>query len=106
MGGGAAAHGCEIVQAQRIAVLGRVGHVVARMHVTSSGDEQAVHQIDDAAGVLSVCLGSPGDRGEEDRHGSRGRHTVDVFHIHTLEAVGLVQRRRNSNDHRICPSSV
>ena len=106
MGGGAAAHGRKVIQAQRIAILGRVGHVVARMHVAASGDEQAVHQLDDVAGVLSVCLGSPGDRGEEDRHGSRGRHTVDVFHIHTLEAVGLVQRRRNSNDHRICPSSV
>lgn len=52
-------HGRKIVQAQCIAILGRVGHVVARMHVAASGDEQAVHQLDDVAGVLSVCLGAP-----------------------------------------------
>ena len=71
VGGGAAAHGRKIIEAQRIAILGRVGYVVARMHVAASGDEQAVHQLDDVAGVLSVCLGAPGDRGEENGHGSR-----------------------------------
>ena len=103
VGGGAAAHGRKVIQAQRIAILGRVGHVVARMHVAASGDEQAVHQLDDVAGVLSVCLGAPGDGGEENGHGPGSCHAVDVFHIHALKAIGLVQRRRNSNDHGIVP---
>ncbi len=98
VGGGAAAHGLQVIRPS-IAILGRVGHVVARMHVAASGDEQAVPQIDDAAGVLSVCLGSPGDGVRRMGTAPGGCHAVDVFHIHALEAVGLVQRRRNSNDH-------
>lgn len=86
MGGGAAAHGRKVIQAQRIAILGRVGHVVARMHVAASGDERPSTSSMTWRACSRFASGAPGDGGEENGHGPGSCHAVDVFHISRAES--------------------
>ena len=99
MGRRAAAEGCHIVHVQGIAVLGWIGHVVAGVHIAAAGDDERIHRIDDLPRQGAVRLGPAAHGREQHRCGTCGGHAVDVLHVDALEAVGLVERGGDADNH-------
>ena len=100
-------------QLEGIAVLIHAHQVIARIgiggliigpgvDVAAPADDEAVHGRQGLFGQSLVCRDAPGHGRQQ--HGQRpgGRHALDVLHVHTLEAVGFVQRGGDADDHRYC----